>query len=109
MKAVPMVVDNPVRALALAVIARAVADFSGDDAIAGDDLAPGQARRDAEAFFRDALADGPCSVWFHLAELPPDRVWQAAQEKEARLRAAGKGVRFEQLSIFDSNCFKEVG
>lgn len=102
-------VDNPVRALALAVLARAVADFAGDDQVPGDDWAPGRARRDAEAFFAEALADGPAAVWFHLAELPPDRVWRAAQEKEARLRAAGKGVKFEQLSFFEYSLDEEVG
>jgi len=105
----PVRVDNPVRALALAVIHRAVMDFAGDDQVPGDEKAPGEARRDAERFFRDALADGPSMAWFWLAELPPERAWEAAKEKEARLRQAGRGVRFEQLSIFDFNLSEEVG
>jgi len=93
-------VDDPHRAVALAVIARAMADAIGDDQIAGDEREPGVIRRDAFRFFRRAAAGDPDVVWlFQLARLDPCQVLRVAEtrEKEAR-RAAGKALA-EQMTL----------
>jgi len=76
------VICDPWRALALAVIRRAVADVLGEDRIAGDDVPPEVRREEALAFLYGAAAGGPEAAWFELAEVGPEEVLEAVRRKE---------------------------
>lgn len=82
------VICDPWRALALAVIRRAVADVLGEDRIAGDDVPPEVRREEALAFLRGAAAGGPEAVWFELAEVGPEEVLEVVRRKEKARSAA---------------------
>ncbi len=88
------VICDPWRALALAVIRRAVADVLGEDRIAGDDVPPEVRREEALAFLHGAAAGGPEAAWFELAEVGPEEVLEVVRHRTEESQLGRKGQVF---------------